>query len=146
MPIISFTPKDKMLATVLEAGYQTFRIANIDGPKASKSGQSVNFFVDFEVSAGKYTGKTITVAFTSGSDSASILGSMAWMPTAYLRSVYAAVKGINVNDVPDQYDTDELTNQTLDGKVEVNTNEAGMFNTISQFVPAGKGLAAKAPF
>ena len=52
MPIISFTPKDKMAAVTLEAGYQTVTVEEIDGPKGSKSGQSINWFTRFIVSGG----------------------------------------------------------------------------------------------
>lgn len=145
MPIITFSPKDKMLAIVVEASYQPTRVVKIDGPKASKSGQSINWFIDFEITSGKYEGKGTTIAFTSGSEQPSILGSMMWMPTAWLRQLYAAVKDMAVANVPDSYDTDELLNQVVDAKWEVNTGDAGLFNTISTFLPHGKSATANKP-
>lgn len=144
MPIISFSQADKMLAVTVEASYQKMVVSEIDGPKASNSGKGINWFFKFRVNEGKYLGKEIKQAFTSASESPSLLGTLMWMPTAHMRQLYAAIKKMKADDVPDSFDTDELLNGPFDGKVELLTVEGQFVNTVSQFLP--EGSTQKVPF
>ncbi len=147
MPIISFTPKDKMAAVTLEAGYQTVTIEEIDGPKGSKSGQSINWFTRFIVSGGKYAGKELTVCFNSGMSSASVLGDLQFMPQHMMLAVKAAIDKVPLKDVKETFDTDELLHKPLDIKVDVHTADSGgLINIVTLFLPEGTGAAAKTPF
>ncbi len=135
------------MTKVLSTGYYPMVVSEIDGPKASKSGMSINWFFTFRIISGAFEGKDLKCAFTDGSEAASILGTLIWMPTAMMLQLIAAILNCKVEEVPDTYDTDTMLNKPFDGKIEVNTGDTGLFNTISTFIPTGKGAAATAiPF
>jgi len=151
VPIITFTAADIMAAKTLEAGYYPMSIIEIDGPKASSSGKSINFFFRFRITSGKYEGKELRVAFTNGTDKSSVLGDLIWMPTSMMTTLYAAITGKSIDAVLEQInqtggrlslDTDEWVNKPFDGRVDLQTGDTGLFNTISAFIPSGKGAAA----
>lgn len=142
MPLISFTDGDVMLAVVADAKWYRTSIVKIDGPTASSSGKSINFFFDFRIDGDeKYNGKECRVAFSSGSNAPSLLGNLMWFPTAHIRSVIAAVKRIPALQVPKAgNELDDLLNQPLDCKWDVVLVDGAPTNVISAFLPEGTSV------
>jgi hypothetical protein len=143
MPIISFTAGDALQTTTVDAGIYPMEISEIDGPKASKSGNSVNFFVTMRIADGKYAGKEFTICFCSGVSQASVLGGMQFVPQSTFLQIEAAIQNRKVEPVarPD-FDTDSLLHQPFDGQIAVSTEDGKLINTITGYLPAGSGKSA----
>lgn len=149
MPIITFTDADIMATTVVDAAWYPAIIKKIDGPAASSSGKSINFFMDLAINGHPTaSGKELRIAFSSGSNAPSVLGNIMWFPTAYLRPVIAAVEGIPLTEVPKSgYELDNLLRRPLDIKLDIAIGQdGGTMNVVSAFLPAGAGVNQKAPF
>ena len=146
MPILNFTPADKLATTVIDSGWYTAQLETIEGPKKSGSGKSVNFFNDIKIVQGPFTEKTIPFNMTTGSDKTSVLGTMQWNPYTKFMEIAAAIEGTTLAEVPLNLDTDTLLHRPFDIKVEKIIAEGVVMNTISGFLPAGKGANAALPF
>lgn len=143
MPVIQFGPKDYLQTKVVEAKTYPCEITKVEGPKASSSGKSVSYYVDFMIcDGGPYSGKTRTVAFNSGVNSP-MLGDMVMYPMAELLTV-AKAAGLD-DGQPKQinFDTDTLLHAKLDVAWATATEEGRLINTITGFFPAG--YAASVP-
>jgi hypothetical protein len=137
MSIIHFTPADALQTTVVEAGVYPSEISKIEGPKASSSGKSTNYFVDVRITEGRYKGKEATIAFSSGSNGASLLGTMQWFPTSGLLLVDAAINNKKVEPVDYNLDTDVLLSKPLETQWTVQTVEGILVNAVVAFFPTG---------
>jgi hypothetical protein len=146
MPILNFTPADKLATIVVESGWYTGQLESIDGPKKSGSGKSFNFFNDIKIIEGPFKEKTIPFNMTSGSDKSSVLGTMQWNPHTKFMEIAAAVLNCTLDEVPLNLDTDTPLHRPFDFKVEKGIYEGVVMNTISGFLPAGKGAGAALPF
>ena len=147
MPILNFTPADKLASTVVESGWYTGVLDSIDGPKKSGSGKSVNFFNDIKITQGPFAEKIIPFNMTTGSDKTSILGTMQWNSHTRYMEIYCAQNSCSLADVPLNFDTDELLHKEMDFKVEKIIAEGVVMNVITGFLPAGKGAAqSEVPF
>ena len=144
MAVIRFTPADALQTTLVEGGVYPSEISKIEGPSKSKSGKSLNTFVDLRIVDGKYKGKEITILFNDEMNSASVMGDMSMFPNSYLLVVDGAIKGRKVDAVDYELDTDSLLNQPLDFQWAVQTNEGRLINTIVGFFPSGYGSKAPA--
>ncbi len=147
MSILKFTAADKLASTVIDSGWYTGCLDSIEGPKASSSGKSVNFFNDIKITQGPFAEKTIPFAMSTGSDRSSLLGSMQWNPHTKYMEIWAAVYGKTLAEVPESFDTEELLHKEMDIKVEKIIAEGIPMNVILGFLPKGKAAAANAvPF
>lgn len=147
MPVIQFTEADKLAGKTLEKGVYVAEITEIDGPKASQSQKSINFFVKFRITKGPVTNKELMVAFGSGISNGSVLGGLQFLPHRDLLKVKAAIDDVKFDDINTNLDTDELLHKPLDIAVGIETSDGNLVNTITAFLPAGKGEAAtSAPF
>jgi hypothetical protein len=147
MPIIHFTDADLLKAKVLEKGVYPMIISEIEGPKASKSGKSVNFFVTFRITNGPTMGKELQVLFGTEVNNNSVMGNMQMVPHVEFRKIQAAITGLPLDTIGNDIDTDALINKPFDGSVDVVTSEGNLVNTIIGYFPSGKGAAATAlPF
>ena len=140
MAIITFTDADAMQTTVVEPGIYPSQVTKIEGPKASKSGKSNHYFVDIQISDGKFKGKEVTVSFNTETNSPSILGDMKFFPVSYLLQLDIA---INVGERKGrQLDTENLLFKSFDSQWTVQTVEGRLVNDIVAFHPAGYGATA----
>ena len=144
MAVINFTAADALQTVVVEVGVYPSQIVKIEGPKASSSGKSVNYFVDVAITDGKYKGKERTIVFNSESNNASLLGEMQFYPQAYFLQVDAAInnKKVEAKDYP--LDTDTLVNAPFEAKWGVATVDGRLINTIDAFYPVGYSASAPA--
>lgn len=145
MPIINFTPADKLASKILEGGWYTAQLESIE-QKKSGSGKSVNFFNDIKIVEGPFTEKIIPYNMSTGSNASSVLGTMQWNPHSRYNDIAAAISNCSIDDVPLQLNTDTLLHKPFDIKVEKGIYEGVVMNTISGFLPAGKGAKQEAPF
>ncbi len=147
MPILKFTPADLLASEVIESAYYTAEVSSIEGPKASGSGKSINFFVDFSIVEGRYAGKTLRVAFSTGSTNPSLLGVMQWFPYTHFPTLYAAAMAIKDRaKIPLEFDSEEMLHKRLDIRVEKTIADGIPINTIVGFLPAEAGKAQGVPF
>lgn len=140
MAIIQFTAADAMQTTTVEPGIYPSQVTKIEGPKASKSGKSNHYFVDIQISDGKYKGKEVTVSFNTETNSPSLLGDMKFFPVSYLLQLDVAVNGgeLGAKDM----DTDSLLFKPFDSQWTVATVEGRLVNDVVAFHPAGYGATA----
>lgn len=139
MAVINFTPADALHTTVVPAGIYPSQIVKIDGPRPSKSGKSVGFYVDIQITDGPYNGKEKTIAFNSEMDSYSLLGDMQFYPQSSLLLIDAAINNKKVEPVNYALDTDDLVMKPFDAQWGVETVEGRLINTILNFYPEGYG-------
>lgn len=126
MAIVTFTKGDLMATTTVDPGWYSFIIDKVDGPKASKNGDSINFEVTFRlIDNQKYEGKEIRQTYNS-----KLIGKFS--------PVFTAALGIPVE--PGQMNTDDLVGKKLDGKVENELYEGQLLSKIpNQFLPYKQG-------
>jgi hypothetical protein len=150
MAILKFSDKDKLASATMPAGYYSAEVVSIGEPKKSDSGKSFNILGVFKIiESDKFTGKELKVTFNTNMSSPSVLGSFYLMPHTYLLHVAAATHDVSLDEVPDDLDTDSMLGIPLDIRVEKVISEGVPVNTISGFLPHGKGVAAdteSAPF
>jgi hypothetical protein len=99
----------------------------------------MNFFLDIEITgSSKFKGKTKTIALTDGSDSASLLGTMDWMPQSAMLDIKQAITGRDKMElVNEPFDTDSLLREPFVSKWVVATVEGKLVNSIVGFFPVG---------
>ena len=145
MAILKFTEKDKKASAVMPAGYTSFEVVEIGEPKKSGSGKSFNLMSKFKViDDEKYEGKEFELAFNTNMKNPSVMGTMYLMPHTYILHLAAATAGIDIEEVPEDLDTDSLKGLKFDGKVEKIISDGVVMNTISAFLPYGTGKAKEA--
>ncbi len=148
MPILSFSPKEKLAGAILPAGYYSFVITNIGEPKASGSKKSFNMRGQFTVIEDeKYEEKEMEIIFNTSEQmrAPSVLGSMYLMPKSYIMFLAAAALECSVDEIPEKdFDTDSIKGLKFDGKVEKIISDGIPINTISSFLPYGSGKAKEA--
>lgn len=148
MPIIGFTASDALASKVVEASRYEMEIIEIDGPKQSKSGLNVNFFVTFRVRAGKYEGKEIKVAYSTGTTNSGLLGDMQWAPKSDFLHIEAAINGTPINVEVHNLNTDDLMNKPFIGNIVAQPKEdgTGLVNMIVAYLPLSAGIDQAKPF
>lgn len=134
MPIIRMTEGDILKSKVLETGWYKLKISKIYPAKTSKTGDSLNFPIEFTVTSGPLPGKTLDHYFNSKAP-----GMIAPLIEACGFKIELAADGSF------DFDTDKLLHKELDGKIITDTYEGNLNNKISEFLPIGKGTMAQ-PF
>lgn len=142
MAIIKITEADRLKSKTADAAWYPLRITECK-MQGSKSGKSLNFWTTFTIASGPYSGKEIALSFNNQMEQGSVLGSMQFKPYSELIKLIEAAEG---KDAPDDYDTDDLVDKLVDGKVDVYIADGTPINIISTFLPEGKGMNQKAPF
>lgn len=144
MAIIQFTAADKMAAVTMDAGWQPSMITEVKAA-ASKSMKSINYWVTFRVIEGKYLGKEQQVCFNSEVNTASVLGSMQFLPAELLLRVAAAIEKKTLDEVALELDTDKLAGQQLDVYYALDTPVGGQpMNIVTNWLPFKTGSTAPA--
>jgi hypothetical protein len=136
-----------MKSKILPAGWQSFEVIEIGEPKKSSSGNSFNLWSSFRIiDDEKYEGKELEIAFNTSEKmkAPSTMGTMYLMPKHYLLHLAAATACIELDEVPEDLDTDSLKGLKFDGKVEKIISDGVAMNTISQFLPYGAGKEKEA--
>lgn len=151
MPVIQFTEADKLAGRLMDKGPATVQITEIDGPRASQSQKSVNFFVTLQVTSGKFQSKEFSICINSETKEPSLLGTMQFYPQVTFAKISAAIQNVKFDDLPiGSIDTDALLNKPFDVIIGQETVTGNIINTVgSSFYPAGTAAAiatAKAPF
>lgn len=148
MAVIQFTESDKLAGKLMEKGGQTVQITEIQGPTASKSQKSVNFFTTLKVVKGPFMNKEIQVCFNTETKNVSLLGSMQFFPHRDLLKIKAAIEGVKFDEVGLNLDTDALLNKPFDVifGVEPNADGGELVNTVTGFFPEGKASGSSTPF
>lgn len=151
MPLIQFSEGDKLQAVVVEDAWYKSQITKIEGPKESKSGGSLNWILTFQIIEGKFMNKETDIMLNNKVSNASVLGTLNMHPHTDFMALKAAVDGkfkdgkLDLDSVSLQFDTDDLLNKPLDVKWTPSpTEEGGMINAITGFLPAGLGSSAAA--
>lgn len=145
MPILEFNEGDRLAAAIVPDGFYKTVITKID-PQPSKSGKSINFWVDITIQDGQYQGKEKRLCFNTETSSPSVLGDMQFIPHNKFLEVQAAVLNMPYDQVPLRVNTDDLIDKPFDAKWTKGVFNGIVMNTVDSFLPAGKGAAAKAPF
>lgn len=144
MAVIQFGESEYLQTTIVENGVYPTEISNIEGPKGSKSGKSVNYYVEFTIKDGKYKGKTHTIVFNSEVNGISLLGEQQFYPVSYFLVLFK-VTGLD-DGKPKQtaLDTDDLLHTEMDTTWAVQTVDGHLINVINEFHPMGYGAQAPA--
>lgn len=137
MPIINFTTADILRQKLIDEGWYGVKITAINGPKAAKTGNGVNFEVDFTLDdKSPAPGKVVTRVFNS-----SLISMM--IP------LVAACRGVSVEDIKENFslDTTELLGKDIDVKLIKDLYE-GRWNNKAEggFLPKGMGTNQTVPF
>lgn len=140
--IIKITEADRLKSKTAEAAWYKLRITECKG-QASKSGKGINFWTTFTIADAPYEGKEVAICFGTAVTSGSVLGSMQFKPYSEMIKLIEAVEG---KEVDDTYDTDNLLDKVVDGKLDVFIADGTPINVISTFLPEGKGVNQKSPF
>src|SRR5215472_9782885 len=143
MPIIAFTAADALQTTVVPANIYPSQVVSIAGPKNSSSGKSVNYFVDIEITEGKYKGKTRTVIFNSESSNANLMGDMQFFPQSDFLMLDSVINGRDIEPKDYAFDTDSILHKPFDAAWGVETVNGHLVNVINSFHT--KGYGAQAP-
>jgi len=144
MPVIHFTAADALQTTVVKPNIYPTEITNIDGPKKSTSGKSINFIVDFQITEGEYKGKLRTVMFNDEMNNISLMGDMQFFPKAYFLNLDSAITGRTVTPEDYALDLDSLKHKPFDAAWGVQTVDGHLINVINSFHPRGYGANAPA--
>ena len=144
MPIIQFTPADALQTTVVETGCYPTAIVKIDGPTKSGSGKTYNYFIDFQITEGRYKGKERTIMFNTGSSEPFNPGSMQMLPQSYLLVIDAAINNKKVEAIDYALDTDTLLHAPFDADWISILSEGRPVNQITGFHPSGYAKSAPA--
>ena len=141
MAILKFSEKDKMASRVMPAGWYSFEVVQVKDPVKSSSGKSFNLMSQFRVIENdEFEGKEIEIAFNTKMNNPSVMGTLVLMPHTYLLHLAAATANVDLKEVPEDLDTESLKGLKFDGKVEKGIYEGIILNTISGFLPFGKGV------
>lgn len=146
MAVIRFTESDKLAGKIIEKGYYPAVLTKLEGPQASASKKSINYFGTFRIIKGSFMNKEFDIAFSSGSNSSSILGTMQWTTHRDLMKVEAAALNVKYDDVPLDLDTDTIIDKPLTISVDTATSEGNLMNFITGWYPAGYDETTTAVF
>ena len=142
MAVIQFTAADALQTVVVKPGIYPSVVSKIEGPKASKSGKSNHYFVDFRITDGEYKGKEKTVSFNTETNSHSLLCDMPFFPISSMLQLDAAISGRDVMAEDYSLDTDNLLDKPFDCQWTAQTVEGSIVNDIVGFFKAGYGASA----
>jgi hypothetical protein len=142
LPVIHFTESDKLAGKVLEKGTYRAILTELKEPQQSSSKKSFTYVATFKLTEGIAVGKKLEVCFNTETSSSSVLGNRQYAPTRDMLKLAAAVKGVKFDDVPLDFDSDEILNKPLDLLVDTATSEGNIVNFISGYAPEGKGTPA----
>jgi hypothetical protein len=151
MAVIQFTDADKLAGRLMDKGPATVQISEIDGPKASQSAKSINFFLTLQVTKGPFLNKELSMCINSETKDPSLLGTMQFFPQLTFGKIVAAIRGIKFEDLPvGNIDTDEVLMKPFDVIIGQEVVGGNIINTVGfSFYPAGSAAAvasAKTPF
>src|SRR5579872_7285132 len=143
MPIIQLTAADKLAGTLMDKGPATVQVTEIDGPRASQSQKSVNFFVTLQVTSGKWMNKELSICVNSETKDPSLLGTMLFVPQLTFGKILAAVRKVKFEDMPEgPLDTDEILNKPFDVIIGQEIVSGNLINVVgNSFYPAGTAAA-----
>jgi hypothetical protein len=139
MPIISFTTADILRSKLVDEGWYPAKVTEIQGPVASKAGDSHNFILRYTLGEkSPAPGKIIEEYFNSKA-----MGRM--IP------LVAACKGQDASSIIDagaafQLDTDEIFGKEFDLKVIREQFEGQWNNKAGGYLPKGKAAGVAVPF
>ena len=140
MAILHFTDSDKLSSSIMPEGWYRFEVVEIGEPKASEAKKSMNMWSKFQViDDPKYAGKQFDICFNTKMNAPSVLGTAYFMPHTFLIHLAAATAGCEIDDVPDDLDTESLKGLKFDGKVTKGIYDGIVLNTITGFLPLGIG-------
>jgi hypothetical protein len=127
MAVIQFNKADVMRTKTLEAGWKSFEVAAVTGPKANKAGDGVNYAVSFRLiddNNAELNGKEIERIFSNKAMSMMI-------PLA------AACQGKKLSDINDAFelDLDTLVGKKIDGNVAVEEYQGNLKNVVEEYAP-----------
>lgn len=142
MPVIHFTESDKLAGKVLEKGTYRAILVALKEPVQSSSKKSFTYVAEFKLTEGVAVGKKLEVCFNTETSSSSVLGNRQYAPTRDMLKLAAAVKDVKFDDIPLDFDSDEILNKPLDLLVDTATSEGNIVNFIAGYAPEGKGTPA----
>ena len=133
MPIINFTTADVLRSKLLDAGYYSFIIAAVTGPKTNKAQDGFNYEAHFQLidKGADLDGKEIKHTFSNKAIS------------MMLPCVQAIRGGMKLEPKDFTFDTDELLNKKVDCKIIQDTYEGQLNNKIEAWFPY-KSIVGKA--
>lgn len=139
MAVIQFSEADKLAGRLMDKGPTTVQVTEIDGPRASQSQKSVNFFCILRVTVGKFMGKEFSLCINSETKEPSLLGTLMFYPQLTFAKILAAIRGIKYEDMPTgNIDTDEILNKPFDVIIGQETVGGNIINVVgNSFYPAG---------
>jgi hypothetical protein len=140
MAVIHFTPADALQTQIVEAGIYPSMMIKCEGPKASSSGKSNNYYAEIQIVDGKYKGKVKKITFNTGVDDMFAPGSMQMEPFAKLLVMNAAIKNAKVEVADVSLDTDDLLNKPFESQWVVSTVEGQLHNNVTNFFPLGTAV------
>src|ERR1700733_12008437 len=121
MSIIRFTEADRLAGTTMEKGGYTFQITEIDGPRASQSQRSINYFVTIRCTEGKYINKELTLLFNTEMRERSLMGTQQFFPTRDFMLISAAQQSKKLDEISLDIDPEDLKNVSFDAMVDAVT-------------------------
>jgi hypothetical protein len=141
--VINFSEADKLAGRLMDKGPATVQISEIDGPKASQSQKSVNYFLTIQVTKGPFMNKEFSICVNSETKEPSLLGTMQFFPQVTFGKIIAAIRNIKFEDLPvGNLDTDECLLKPFDVIVSQEIVAGNIINTIGgSFYPAGTAAA-----
>jgi hypothetical protein len=140
MAVLHFTDSDKLASSIMPDKWYGFEVVEIGEPKKSDSGKSMNMWSKFRViDDPKYTSKQLEICFNTGMNSPSVLGTAYFMPHTALIHLAAATAGCEIEDVPEDLDTESLKGLKFDGRVTKGIYDGIVLNTLTGFLPLGVG-------
>ncbi len=143
MGVLNFSAGDRLAAVVIDKGWYPSAIKSVSEGTASKSGKSVSYYVEFEITDGPRKGKEHEIVLNTETNSASLLGSRQFFPSNQFLVLQAAVKGIKLDDTDLQMDTADLVGQILDVQFDVAMADGTPCNIAVGFAPSGKGTSGQ---
>lgn len=139
MPVINFTKADVLRSRNLESDkWYSWQIARVEGPKASKGGDSYNYTVVLSLidHSPETDGKEINRMYNTKAISMMI-------------PLIAAVKGINQDEIEADkftFDLDELVGKKIDGKHKLENYEGSLIPKVEEYLPYKKIVGQPVPF
>lgn len=139
MAVIQFSEADKLAGRLMDKGPATVQVTEIDGPRASTSQKSLNYFCTLQVTKGPYTSKEFTICINSETKDPSLLGTLMFYPQLTFAKMIAAIRGVKYEDMPTgTIDTDEVLNKPFDVIIGQETVGGNIINTVgNSFYPPG---------
>jgi hypothetical protein len=140
MAVIRFTDSDVLATVVVNTGIYPAQAVKYEGPKASQSGKSNNYFMNFQITDGKYKNKEFTICFNTGIND--LMPESNLYPHVYLLNLQSAIEkqAKHAGDL----DLDQLLHKPFDISVVATIIEGVPKNMINGFHPAGYGAQGPA--